>query len=225
TELPQRGQERLETVVGLIAVAIVTYMVAWMRSHARSLKSDLEAAAASALSTGTAKALVAMAFLAVLREGFETAVFLLAAFQASGHALASGIGAAAGIACAVALGYGIYKGGLRINLRRFFRVTGLVLVLIAAGLVMTAAHTASEAGWLSVGQAQALNLAWLVRPGSAVSSLVTGVLGVQPYPRVAEVAVWVAYLLPMAALVLWPGRRARRVVAVAATTAQSRATR
>jgi len=207
SELPQRQQEQLETVVGLIAVGMVTYMIIWMRFHARDLKGDLEAATASALARGSATALVTMAFLAVLREGFETAVFLLAAFRASGHPVASGLGAVLGIVLAVGIGYGIYKGGLRINLARFFKVTGIVLVVIAAGLLMTAAHTANEAGWLDVGQAQLFDLSWLVRPGTVVSSLVTGVLGIQPYPVQAEGLVWVVYLVPMLAVVLWPTRR------------------
>jgi high-affinity iron transporter len=86
SDLPQRGQEGLETVVGLFAVVMVTYMVAWMRRHARDLKGQLEGAAAAALASGSARALVMMAFLAVLREGFETAVFLLATFHASNNA-------------------------------------------------------------------------------------------------------------------------------------------
>src|SRR5450631_827237 len=90
SDLPQRQQEQLETVVGLIAVGMVTYMIIWMRTHARDLRGDLEAATASALARGSSTALVTMAFLAVLREGFETAVFLLAAFRASGHPAASG---------------------------------------------------------------------------------------------------------------------------------------
>lgn len=75
SELPQRQQEGLETVVGVIAVVMVTCMVLWMRTHARNLKGDLERAAGSALARGSTTALVATAFLAVLREGFETAVF------------------------------------------------------------------------------------------------------------------------------------------------------
>ena len=98
SELPQRQQEGLETVVGAIAVVMVTYMVLWMRRHARDLKGDLEGAAGSALARGSAKALVLMAFLAVLREGFETVVFLLATFHASGNATASWVGALLGIA-------------------------------------------------------------------------------------------------------------------------------
>jgi high-affinity iron transporter len=204
--LPQLQQERLETVVGLIAVAMVSYMVVWMSRHARDLRGDLESAAAAALAHGSASALVLMAFLAVLREGFETAVFLLATFNATGNAASSVTGAALGILLAVALGYGIYKGGVRIDLGRFFRVTGLVLVVIAAGLVMTAAHTASESNWLTIGQTQAFDLSWLVRPGTPLESLLTGVLGLQPYPVWAEVIAWFAYLVPMLLFVTAPWR-------------------
>jgi high-affinity iron transporter len=165
-----------------------------------------------------------MAFLAVLREGFETAVFLLATFHASGDATTSWLGAVIGILLAAAIGYAIYRGGVRLNLARFFRITGLVLVLVAAGLVMTALHTASEAGWLTAGQGQAFDLSWLVRPGTPVSSLLTGVLGIQPYPVWIEVIAWLAYLVPMTVIVAWPsGRRRPRpeqsaVSATASTT-------
>ena len=183
-DLPQRQQEGLETVVGLVAVVMVTYMVLWMRRHSRDLKHDLEQQAQSALATGTSKALVAMAFLAVLREGFETVVFLLATFHASGNATLSWVGALLGILLAVVLGYLIYKGGVRINLSRFFRITGIVLVVIAAGLVMTAVHTANEAGWINFGQTPGLrslvaraprNAARVVRHRGARHSALPGV--------------------------------------------------
>jgi high-affinity iron transporter len=219
TDLPQRGQEGLETVVGALAVTMVTYMIIFMRRHARSLKGDLQGAAASALASGSTRALVLMAFLAVLREGFETAVFLLATFHASGDATTSWLGAVIGILLAVAIGYGIYRGGVKLNLARFFRVTGLVLVVVAAGLVMTAFHTANEAGWLNIGQAQAFDLSWLVRPGTPVSSLLTGVLGIQPFPVWIEAIAWLAYLVPMIVIVAWPGRRRPRAAAVPAQSA------
>jgi high-affinity iron transporter len=209
SDLPPRNQERLETVVGLFAVLMVTYMVIWMRRHARDLKGDLERATASALAAGSARALVTMAFLAVLREGFETAVFLLAAFRASGHPVASGAGALLGIVVAVVLGYGIYRGGVRINMARFFQVTGIVLVVIAAGLVMASVHTANEGGWINFGQQQLFDLSWLVRPGTVVSALVTGVLGIQPYPVQVEGIAWLVYLVPMLILVAWPRPRNR----------------
>jgi high-affinity iron transporter len=207
SNLPQRQQEGLETVVGALAVVMVTYMILFMRRHARDLKGDLEGAAAAALAEGSSRALVLMAFLAVLREGFETAVFLLATFHASGDATVSGVGAVLGIAVAVVIGYGIYKGGVRLNLARFFRITGLVLVVVAAGLVMTAFMTANEAGWLTAGQAQAFDLSWLVRPGTPLSSLLTGVVGIQPYPTWIMVIAWLVYLVPMVIIVAWPARR------------------
>ena len=222
SDLPQRQQEGLETVVGALAVCMVTYMIIFMRRHARGLKKDLEGAAASALASGSNRALVAMAFLAVLREGFETAVFLLATFQASGNASTSWLGAVLGIGLAAAIGYAIYKGGARLNLARFFRVTGLVLVVVAAGLVMTAFHTASEAGWLMVGQAQAFDLSWLVRPGTPVSSLLTGVLGIQPFPAWIEVIAWLAYLIPMVVIVAWPAGQARKRGPVAVSVGSAR---
>jgi len=207
SSLPQAQQEGLETVVGALAVGMVTYMIIFMRRHARDLKGSLEGSAASALAAGSSRALVVMAFLAVLREGFETAVFLLATFDASGDSATAWLGAVIGILLAAAIGYGIYRGGVRLNLSRFFRITGLVLVLVAAGLVMTALHTANEAGWLTAGQAQAADLSWLVRPGTPLSALLTGVLGIQPYPAWIEAIGWLAYLVPMAIIVAWPSRR------------------
>ncbi|HEX5465951.1 MAG TPA: iron uptake transporter permease EfeU [Candidatus Limnocylindrales bacterium] len=206
-ELPQAQQEGLETIVGAAAVVTVTYMVLWMRGHARDLKGQLEGATASALAEGSAWALVAMAFLAVLREGFETSVFLLAAFQAAVDPMLAGLGALIGILVAAGLGYGLYRGGIRLDLNRFFRLTGVVLVLVAAGLVMSALHSAHEAGWLNVGQQQLLDLTWLVQPGTIISALITGVLGIQPRPTVIEVLGWLVYLIPVGLYVAWPQPR------------------
>jgi high-affinity iron transporter len=211
SDLPQRQQEQLETVVGGVAVVMVSYMVLWMKRHSRDLRKDLEGAAGQALAAGSASALVVMAFLAVLREGFETSVFLLATFNESNNPWYGGTGAALGVLVAVVIGYGIYRGGIRINLSRFFRLTGLVLILVAAGLVSTALMTASEGGWLDQGS-QAFDLSWLVRPGTPVASVVTGVLGIQPYPNWAMVTGWLVYAVPMAAVVLWPARRKKPAV-------------
>jgi high-affinity iron transporter len=161
-----------------------------------------------------------MAFLAVLREGFETSVFMLAAFQDATDTTAAGIGAVLGVLGAVAIGLGIYRGGVRINLTRFFRVTGLILVFVAAGLLATSLHTAHEAGWFNGLQEQALDLTWLVQPGTISGSLLTGMLGLQPSPTVGEVAVYLLYAIPMALYVIWPDRlRLRR----SATQARSAA--
>lgn len=222
-QLPQRQQEGLETVVALVAVGMVTFMIVWMNRHARGLGSELRASAASALARGSAGALVAMAFFAVVREGLETAVFLLAAFQASGDSTSAAAGALLGILCAVGIGWGIYRGGVRLNLSRFFRITSAALVLVAAGLVMSAIHTAHEATWWNSLQAQTLDLSWLVRPGSILSSLLTGVLGLQPEPTLGETAGWLLYAVPMLVYVLWPRtrvpRRASAVVLVVVVAA------
>jgi high-affinity iron transporter len=205
-QLPQKEQEGLETIIGVFAVAAVTYMIIWMRRHARSIKGTLEGEAASALATGSTMALVGMAFLAVLREGFETSVFLLAAFQDSTDTTAAGAGAVLGLVAAIAIGLGLYRGGVRINLTRFFRFTGLILVFVAAGLLASAAHTGHEAGWINSFQGQALDLTWLVQPGTISGALLTGMLGLQPTPTQIEVAVYLLYAVPMTLYVLWPQR-------------------
>jgi high-affinity iron transporter len=210
-DLPQRQQEMLETVVGAVAVAAVTFMIVWMRHNARGLKRALEGRASDALAQGSVIALVGMAFFAVIREGFETSVFLLAAFDSSTDPLAAGGGALLGVVVAVGIGYGIYRGGIRLNLTRFFRATGLVLVLVAAGLVATALHTAHEAGWLNSLQGQTVDLRWLVDPGTVRASLLTGLLGFQPRPVTAEAIGYLVYAIPVAIYVLWPqGLRLRR---------------
>jgi high-affinity iron transporter len=205
--LPQREQERLETVIALVAVAMVTSMIVWMAKHARTLKGDLETRAGVAVAQGSVFALVVMAFLAVLREGLETAVFLLSAFQASTDRGAASAGAVLGIGLAIVIGFAIYKGGVKINLARFFTITGLVLVVVAAGLVAFAMHTGHEAGWIDFGQDKPLDLSWLIKPGTVQSALFTGVLGIQPKPTVIEIAGWFAYVIPMSVFVVRSSRR------------------
>jgi high-affinity iron transporter len=220
-DLPQQEQEGLETVIGLVAVGMITYMIVWMRGHARTMRRELEAAAEGALARGSTWALVAMAFLAVLREGFETTVFLLAAFQSASSPITAGGGAALGILVAIGLGYGIYRGAVLIDLGRFFTVTAVFLVLVAAGLFVSAVHTAHEATWLNVGQTQVADLSAIVQPGTPISSLLTGVLGIQPQPTLIEVVAWVIYLVPMLVFVLWPVRRPSRAAASATAGASA----
>jgi FTR1 family protein len=203
-ELPQRQQEGLETIVGIAAIGIVSFMVVWMRRHARGLSGQLRDSARAALASGSTTALIAMAFFAVIREGLETVVFLLAVFQNADDPGTAGLGALLGLACAVAIGALIYRGGVKLNLSRFFRITGFVLVLVAAGLVASTLHSAHEAGWLNAGQGQALDLTWLVVPGSWTSALLTGMLGWQPLPTYAELIGYLVYLVPASLYVLWP---------------------
>jgi high-affinity iron transporter len=204
--LPFRQREAMEGSLALMAVAGVSYMVIWMRRHSLELKRQLEDHAARALVLGSTLALIGMAFFAVLREGLETAIFMLAAFQSSADPAATGGGAALGVVIAVGVGYAIYRGGVRINLSRFFRITGFVLVLVAAGLLAASVHSFAEAGVIAAGQARALDLTWLIEPNTVRASLLTGMLGLQPIPTVAEVAAWIAFAVPMGLYVLWPQR-------------------
>lgn len=206
-ELPQKQQEGLETIVGAVAVGIVTFMLVWMRRNAAGLNAELRANTASALKEGSVKALIMMAFFAVFREGLETAVFLVAVFQNSDDVGSAGTGAVLGILAAVVIGYAIYRGGVRLNYARFFRLTGLVLALVAAGLVASALHTAHEAGWVNFGQDQAIDLSWLVVPGTWTAALLTGMLGLQPQPTTIEVVGYLAYAIPAIVYILIPARK------------------
>lgn len=215
--LDQQAQEKLETVVALIAVAMVAYMIMWMRKNSRHLKGDIETHLDSALVRGSVKALVVMAFLAVFREGLETAVFLVAVFENSDNTTAAGSGAVLGLVLAAVVGYALYKGGLRFNMARFFRITGVVLVLVVAGLLASAAHSAHEAGWLNSWQHQVVDLSSVIKPGSVQSALATGMLGIQPKPVQAEVFAWLLAAIPLMLFVLWPAKRRRPSSAAAAS--------
>jgi high-affinity iron transporter len=205
--LPQVQQEMLETVIGAVAVVFVTTMIIWMNQHAFQLKGELEREAQRAMTSGSSFALVAMAFLAVLKEGFETAVFLLAAVQASGGSGAFGLfGAFTGILCAVGIGVAIYSGGVRLNIGRFFRISGVFLVLIAAGLVLSTLRTAHEAGWVNIGQQQVLDLSSWIPRNSVRGAIVTGMFGIPTDPRLIEVLGWLLYAIPVLSVFLWPAR-------------------
>lgn len=204
--LPQRQQEMLEAVIGAVAVAMVTWMVLWMRSHSKDLKRDLGAVVGGALAHGTSLALVGMAFLAVVREGVETAVFLVAASQTAAG-VSTFAGAALGIAVAIVLGYLIYRGGVRLNLSRFFRITGIVLVLVAGGVLMSSLYHAYEAGWITIGRQVWLDFSSFISPGSVQESLLTGVLGIRAQLTAIDVLAWLLYVIPMLVIVAWPPRK------------------
>lgn len=202
--LPQQAQEGMEAIIGIVAIVFVTGMVLWMNTNARGLKRELEGAAGEALGTGSTRAMVVMAFLAVLKEGFETAVFLLATFSASNNAWLAATGAALGILTSVVIGYGLFTGGMKLNLGKFFSYTSIFLLLVAAGLVVSTLGTMREAGWLNAGQQRTVDLSWLAPPGSVQGALFTGVLGIPPYPTLIQVVGWFAYLIPMCLYLYWP---------------------
>ncbi|MEU0438352.1 MULTISPECIES: iron uptake transporter permease EfeU [unclassified Streptomyces] len=205
-ELTFQAQEALGGSLSILAVGLVTWMVFWMRRTARHLKAELHGKLDAALRMGTA-ALVATAFLAVGREGLETALFV----WASVHAASDGtprplIGVALGLATAVLLGWLFYRGALKINLAKFFTWTGGMLVVVAAGVLAYGVHDLQEADWVPGLRNQAFDISDTIPPDSWYGTLLKGVFNFQPDPTVIQVVVWLLYLVPVLALFLSPVR-------------------
>ncbi|MGJ7527888.1 iron uptake transporter permease EfeU [Variovorax sp. GB1P17] len=195
-EFPQKQQELFEGVVGLIAVVMLTSMVFWMRKAARSIKGELQASIDKALTKGAdgqGWALIGMVFLAVAREGLESLFFLLAVFQQSSGWEAP-VGALAGIAVSVAVGWGLYSGGVRLDLRRFFRYTGLFILLVAAGLLAGVLRKLHEGGVWNHLQTVVFDMSETLPMDSPVGAVLSGLLGYQAAPVVGEVVVYLAFL-------------------------------
>src|SRR3989304_3905864 len=144
-EFEGRTAEAFEGTAMLLAVGVLSWMIVWMKRQAAGIKKTLETDVAQAIGVGSAFALAMIPFTAILREGLETAVFLFAATRTS-TPLESTMGASAGVLAATALTWGIYSGGYRINLRIFFHVTGVLLVILAAGLLVNGLKGPHEAG-------------------------------------------------------------------------------
>ena len=206
-EFPQRQQELFEGIVALVAVVVLTSMVFWMKKAARSIKAELHDSIEVALRSGDRRgwALVGMAFFAVGREGLESVFFLLATFQQD-VGLGVPAGALLGIACATAIGAGITYGGMRINLKRFFRWTGIFIIFVAAGLSAAALRSLHEAGLWNGLQERAFDLSAVLPTDSVLGTLLSGLLGYQDAPTVGEVIVYVAFLVPALILFLSQSR-------------------
>ncbi|MFI6701906.1 iron uptake transporter permease EfeU [Streptomyces sp. NPDC050509] len=203
-ELTFEAQEALGGSLSILAVGLVTWMVFWMRRTARHLRSELHGKLDAALRMGTG-ALVATAFLAVGREGLETALFVWASVRASSDGThAPLIGVLLGIATAVLLGWLFYRGALRINLARFFTWTGGMLVVVAAGVLAYGVHDLQEARFLGGLSDKAFDISTTVPPDSWYGTLLKGVLNFQPDPTVLQVTVWFLYLVPTLAVFLAP---------------------
>ncbi|MFE7208810.1 iron uptake transporter permease EfeU [Streptomyces sp. NPDC001698] len=203
-ELTFEAKEALGGGLSVLAVALVTWMVFWMRRTARHLKSELHGKLDQALAMGTG-ALVATAFLAVGREGLETALFV----WASVHAASDGtprplIGVALGLATAVFLGWLFYRGALRINLAKFFTWTGAMLVVVAAGVLAYGVHDLQEAAWIPGLGNLAFDISGTIPPDSWYGTLLKGVFNFQPDPTILQVTVWLLYLVPTLTLFFAP---------------------
>jgi high-affinity iron transporter len=187
-----------------VAVGFLTYMVLWMRRESRTVAQGIRRGVDSAVEKGSQLALISLVFVMVVREGIETALFIFGITQTS-TPLQVALGAALGIAAAVALGYAVYAGGKRINLGLFFKVTGVLLILVAAGLLAHGVAEFQEAGLLP----ELLPL-WdvsgvqVVGEESLVSELLTAFFGWDPEANLLEVIAWASYLLAVGYAFLRP---------------------
>lgn len=204
-EFPQKAQELFEAGVGLIAVVVLVSMVFWMRRAARSIKDELHGSIEAAFSSddGRGWALVAMVFFAVAREGLESVFFLLAIFQQSSGPSAPAA-ALAGIVVAAALGYAIYSGGVRLNLRHFFRWTGIFILIVAAGILASVLRNLHEAGLWNHLQQVVFDLSGVLPVSSLVGSILSGLFNYQDAPTAGEAIVYVAFLAVTLFLFLRP---------------------
>ena len=206
-ELSFRQQELLGGSLSIIAVAFVTWMVFWMRRTARHLKGELEGQVKVALAAG-GSALALVAFLAVGREGLETALFLWAAAQAPGSGVSKLLGALLGLGAAVVLAYGLYHRSVKLDLAKFFTLTGALLVVVAAGVLSYGVHDLQEADVLPGLNSLAFDVSAQVPPDSWYGTLLRGTVNFTPATTVLQAVAWVAYLLPVMALYFRPHRSA-----------------
>jgi len=200
------AQELIGGLLSIIATAFVTWMIFWMLRAARGLSRELRSEVDSHLS-GAGWGLVLVAFLAVGREGIETALFIWAAVQASGSTTFPLIGAALGILVAIVLGYLIYRGVLRINLTKFFTYTGVFLIIVAGGVLAYGVHDLQEAGFLPGLNNLAFNVSAIIPPDSWYGTLLKGVFNFSPATTWLEAIAWVAYVVPVLTIFITTVRR------------------
>ena len=215
--LPAGGQDAFGGVLSLLAVCFVTTMVFWMRRNARNLSGDLKARVHEALGHG-GKMIVLTAFLAVAREGLETSLFLRTTATSAGQARGPALGALVGVLIAVVLCWGLYRRVLRINLTKFFAATGVVLIVIASGVLAYGLGDLQEANILPGYAAHAVNLGG-IDAGSWYATLIAGTLNLTPVMTWLQVAGYVLYLVPTMTLFVHGVRASGRAQAAAKAAA------
>jgi len=199
------AQEAFGGSLSIIAVGFVTWMIFWMRRTARTISAELRGKLEDAIKMGTT-AIVVMAALAVGREGLETALFFFTAAQAAGETTQPLIGFLLGIAVAVALAYLLYRGAVKINLSRFFMITGALLIFVAAGILAYGVHDLQEAGILPGLNTLAFDVSGAIPPDSWYAVLLKGVFNFSPQTTVLQAVVWVLYVAVVLTLFLRPQR-------------------
>ncbi|HEX7949518.1 MAG TPA: FTR1 family protein [Candidatus Limnocylindrales bacterium] len=200
-------EQLFEAATLLIAAIVVTWMLFWMRRQSAGLRGDLHARIDRVLTEGSALGLAVLAFTAVIREGLETSLFLVGQATAVGPGTASLlVGALAGLAGAVVIGWVFYTGSRRIDLRSFFRWTGIGLVFIAAGLVSRAVHELIEIGVIPIGGQTAFDLSGILPHDEGIGQFLRAILGYSATPELATFVVHVVYLVVILGLYLRPVR-------------------
>ena len=194
-----RSEQIAEGTVALVATGLLTWMIFWMGSRARTMKTHLENEAGSAIASGGMFGLAAVAFVAVLREGLESALFMISVAVGAEAQGVQFFGGLLGLAGAIAIGYLVYRGGRRIDLRLFFRVTGILIVIVAAGLVGKAIHEFQEAGFLPIIVEHLWTIDALDPSVSLFGSFAKTLFGVSHSPSLLTVVGYWAYLVPVIA--------------------------
>jgi high-affinity iron transporter len=196
--------ELFDAITSVVAVGLVTWMIFWMRRTARKLSGELRGRLDGAVGLGVG-AVVGIAFLAIVREGLETTLLFFASAQGATTS-APVLGLAVGVATAVVIGVLLYFGAVRINLSKFFTVSGVLLIFVAAGIFKYGIHDFQEAGVLPGLGTLAFDASGWLDPGSWYGAVVAGLFNITPQPSVLEMVAYGVYLVPVLTVFLWPAR-------------------
>jgi high-affinity iron transporter len=209
------SEEVVEGLIAFTAVGVLTWMIFWMGRQARYIKGQLRAKVDAALEAGSSIALAGIAFVAVLREGLESALFLVSTSVGAESNAAQLTGGLFGIVAAVGIGYLVYKGSRRVNLRLFFRVTGILILLFAAGLLAKGVHEFQEVGYLGTLNEHVFDLTgvgWLNPDSSQFGEFLSGLFGWSPEPSIEMIVVYFLYLIPVGTAFLLQTRKVPAVM-------------
>lgn len=220
-QLTFEQQELIGGIASIIAVAFVTAMVFWMRTAARTISGELKGRLDKALDIGP-WAVALVGFLGVGREGLETAIFFYATTEAAGQGeLQPMLGWIIGLGGAVLMGIAIYHGALKINLGRFFRYTGILLIIVAAGILAYGIHDLQEAGFLPGLNTLAFDVSAAVPPDSWYGTLLKGIFNFSPNTTWLQAIAWVLYVGIVLTLFLRPVKVASTPPPTPATAART----
>lgn len=187
--------EVFEGAMMIFAAVLLTYMVVWMRRQARGLRAEIHDRVDTALGSGSVWAITGLSFLLVIREGLETVVFLAAGANYAGAALPYAAGAVAGGMLAAGLGYLLYRGSLQLDLRLFFHVTGVLLIVFAAGLLANAVRELQEVGFVPRGIAHVWDTYHLPPDTTPFGRMLAALFGYDASPSLTQVSAFFGYLV------------------------------